>query len=205
MVDERLFSSEDFNKCIDFHGHICPGIVIGYRASKAGMEWLEENRASDEEIVSIVETNACGVDAVQVLTGCTFGKGNLIFKDYGKQVFTFLSRKSGLGIRFALKAGCVPSSERHAQLMKAVSRGDASKEEKEEFQELHRERAGMILARPLEELFSISFARTKMPDRARIDSSRPCALCGEPTMESKLVKKDDKMICMECLERLSQQ
>jgi formylmethanofuran dehydrogenase subunit E len=90
-------TSDDFKQCADFHGHVCPGLAIGYQAAKAGIAWLEEHRAMDEEVVAIVETNACGVDAVQVLTGCTFGKGNFIHKDHGKQVFTFMSRESGKG------------------------------------------------------------------------------------------------------------
>lgn len=204
MKKKGLFFSKDFERCIDFHGHICPGIAIGFRAAKAGLEWLEENRALDEEIVSIVETDACGVDAVQVLTGCTFGKGNLIFKDYGKQVFTFLSRETDLGVRVALKPDCIPSSERHGQLMKKISAGEASKREHEEFKNLHREKAVMILEKRLEDLFSISIAEMKMPDKARIDSSKPCAICGEPTMQSKLIKNGSKLVCMDCLTQLNQ-
>ena len=44
---------DDFERCIVFHGHVCPGLAIGYRAAKAGMEWLGEQRAEDEEIVCV--------------------------------------------------------------------------------------------------------------------------------------------------------
>ena len=66
MNAQEIMAGEDFKKCAEFHGHICPGLSIGYRAAKAGMEWLAENRADDEEIVAIVETDACSADAVQV-------------------------------------------------------------------------------------------------------------------------------------------
>lgn len=49
------------------------------------MEALGGGRDIDEEMVAIVENDSCAVDAIQVLTGCTLGKGNLIFRDYGKQ------------------------------------------------------------------------------------------------------------------------
>ncbi len=39
---------------------------------------FSEKRAVDEEIVAVVETDACFSDAVQVMTGCTFGKGDFI-------------------------------------------------------------------------------------------------------------------------------
>jgi formylmethanofuran dehydrogenase subunit E len=61
------------------HGHECPGLAIGYRMAAAGFEALESARAEDEELVAIVENDACGVDALQCLTGCTFGKGNLLW------------------------------------------------------------------------------------------------------------------------------
>src|SRR4030067_453513 len=87
---------------VEFHGHICPGLVLGYRVSMLALKELGE-RAIDEELVAIVENNSCAVDAVQVMTGCTFGKGNLIFKDYGKQVYTFIKRPSGEGLRISIK------------------------------------------------------------------------------------------------------
>jgi formylmethanofuran dehydrogenase subunit E len=58
MKAENIIASEDFQECVDFHGHLCPGLSLGYRASQAGMERLESERASDEEIVAIVETDA---------------------------------------------------------------------------------------------------------------------------------------------------
>jgi formylmethanofuran dehydrogenase subunit E len=74
---------------------------MGYRMTKAALDHLSIERAGDEELVAIVENDACGTDAVQFLSGCTFGKGNLIFKDYGKMVCTFYNRKSGKAIRIS--------------------------------------------------------------------------------------------------------
>jgi formylmethanofuran dehydrogenase subunit E len=67
----------------EFHGHTCPGLAIGYRVSRYALEALG-GRSEDEELVAVVENDSCAVDAVQVMTGCTFGKGNLIFHDYGR-------------------------------------------------------------------------------------------------------------------------
>ncbi len=83
-----------YEEIIQFHGHECPGLAIGYRMATAAMETLELFRAEDEELVAIVENDACGVDALQCVTGCTFGKGNLLFRDYGKHVYTIFSRST---------------------------------------------------------------------------------------------------------------
>lgn len=77
---------------VSFHGHECPCLAIGYRMVCAAMKALNAERSSDEELVAIVENDACGVDALQCVSGCTFGKGNLLFRDYGKQGDTLYSR-----------------------------------------------------------------------------------------------------------------
>jgi len=201
MVQNDPFQAEDFQKCAAFHGHICPGLSIGYRASLRAMEWLKENRAEDEEIVAIVETNACGADAVQVLTGCTFGKGNLFFKDHGKQVLTLLSRKSGDGVRVALKAGALELNEEHRQLMDKIRQGSATDSEKRRFQELHLKRSRDILENTEEALFDVRKTHEDLPPKAKIEPSKPCDRCGEPTMASKLCEaKDGMFLCGGCLE-----
>lgn len=97
-MDEVLW-----NRCVAFHGHECPGLAIGCRAGELALEQLGVKAAFDEELVCISENDACGVDGVQVVTGCTVGKGNLLFHNTGKMAFTFYSRATGKGVRLVLK------------------------------------------------------------------------------------------------------
>jgi formylmethanofuran dehydrogenase subunit E len=202
MTAEEILSSADFQRCVDFHGHICPGLAVGYRAARAGLDWLKERRAADEELVALVETDACGADAVQVLTGCTFGKGNFFFKDYGKQTFILATRKSNRGVRIALKPGALEIPERHRILMDKLRKDGASEEERKEFHELHLQRSREILEKPEEDLFTVKPVNLSLPPKARIEPSKPCARCGESTMASKLSKVEDLEICRECLGEL---
>ena len=78
--DSRPADRHDrFAEVVRFHGHTCPGLALGYRAAETALERLRSGRAEDEELVAIAEAAACGVAAVQVLTGCTVGKGILRF------------------------------------------------------------------------------------------------------------------------------
>jgi len=199
MAAEDILSSEDFKKCADFHGHICPGLAIGYRATKAALDWLDKKRASDKEMVATVETDACGTDAVQVLTGCTLGKGNLIQKDYGKHVYTVVSRNSGEGVRVSLKARALELSERHQELVRKLSGGEATPENRKEFWELHHQKSHDILGKPLKDLFTIKPAHIAVPPKAMIEPSKTCERCGEPTMLSKLTEIDGHYMCKDCL------
>ena len=68
----------NWETCVQFHGHACGGLTIGYKAACYAAELLELSFSGDEQVVCIAENDACGVDAIQVVTGCTMGKGNLM-------------------------------------------------------------------------------------------------------------------------------
>lgn len=198
MSDQVKEGRESFERCADFHGHVCPGLAIGYRAAVAGMAWLRENRAGDEDLVAVVETDACGVDAVQVLSGCTFGKGNLVHKDHGKQAFTLLGRRSGKGVRIALKDGVLWLDDDHRALMRKIREGTATEEERKGFWDRHRSKSEEVLERPLEELFTILPVDMDPPPKAVIEPSVRCEGCGEPTMPSKMVEAAGRRLCRAC-------
>ncbi|OFW57277.1 MAG: hypothetical protein A2W01_01765 [Candidatus Solincola sediminis] len=173
---------DDLQKAIDFHGHLCPGLAIGYRAARGAMQRLGLKRAYDEELVCVVENKSCSVDAVQYLSGCTFGKGNLIFQDYGKQVFTFaLRRRPESALRVSLKAGAID----------APHDGEHPAERRQRVLET-------LLSSALEELFYIEEVDFEMPEEAQIEPSIPCKNCGEPTMQSRLVSREGCLLCIPC-------
>ena len=163
-----------WEKVIDFHGHYCPGLAIGHRAAETAMNKLGISRDSDEQLVAIVENDSCAIDAIQVLTGCTVGKGNMIFKNTGKQVYTIGERKSGRAIRVALKY--------------TDHNNDESMEK----------RIAAILDTPVEELFNITEVKLELPEKARIFKSVQCNRCGEGVAEPKARVKDGKYVCPEC-------
>lgn len=199
MKADEVLNRDDFKRCLEFHGHLCPGLSIGYRATLAAMEWLREQRAEDEELVAIVENDACGVDAVQVLSGCTFGKGNFIYRDHGKQVFSFVSRESGKGVRVALKAGAFVQDDRHLELIGKMRNNELSEPERAEFRQMHRRKSCDLLEKPLDEIFELEAVAIEIPPKAQIERSKVCDVCGEPTMASKTAIVGDKCLCRSCM------
>jgi hypothetical protein len=55
---------------------MCPGLAFGIRAAEAALAEIGP-QSEDEELVGIAETDMCAVDAIQFMTGCTFGKGSI--------------------------------------------------------------------------------------------------------------------------------
>lgn len=82
-----------YDDAVVFHGNTCPGLALGFRAAQYAMDALQAGRSDNEELVCVLENDARGVDAVQVIAGCSVGKGNLILRDFGKHAYTFLDRR----------------------------------------------------------------------------------------------------------------
>ncbi len=188
---------DDFRQCIEFHGHICPGLAIGYAAVKAARNALKLTSSEDEEIVAIVENDSCAVDAVQKLLGCTFGKGNLVFRDWGKQVYTVFDRNTGKAVRVALK-GEMPFRSNMRAIRQKIDSGNATQEEIQEFKKMRNRSINLLITSDPEKIFEIIDIDTPAPPEASIVETRACSICGEHTMLSRMVKRGNDLICKQC-------
>lgn len=164
-----------FEQVVEFHGHSCPGLAIGYRAAMLAQEYFAAMRDCDEELIAVVYTDACGVDAVQAVLGCTLGKGNLFIKDWGKQVYLIAERRTGKVLRLALKAeyGRSDNPDRDTRLQN-------------------------ILNATAQQLFAISSPVMELPQRARIFNNLVCTACGEMVMEARARVQNGQIVCLEC-------
>jgi formylmethanofuran dehydrogenase subunit E len=189
-----------YEEVIEFHGHSCPGLALGYRAALRALREFK-GRAEDEELVAIVENNSCAVDAVQVMTGCTFGKGNLIFRDFGKQVYTFLKRPSGRGIRISIDWKRPPETEDDKALWDRYAGGDRSKKVVQFVHSGKAAKVRYILDVDERELMKVTRPKESLPPEAEIYRSIVCEACGEKVAEPKARIKGGRLLCIPCFER----
>jgi formylmethanofuran dehydrogenase subunit E len=191
---------KSYDDAVAFHGHACPGLALGYRAAEYALQHLRIGRSEDEDLVAIVENDACGVDAIQLVAGCSIGKGNLILQDFGKHAYTFIDRRSNRAIRLAQHPE--PVIQRidpvASALREKVMGGTATPAELKEF---HERQAGVIeniLAMPIDELFIAKEVKPEIPVRAKIFPSVLCARCGEMVAEHRARVRGGKVVCMPC-------
>ena len=161
-----------WEKAVAFHGHECGDLMIGFKAALYAMELLGVNSSEDEQIVCVSENDACGVDAIQAILGCSVGKGNLLFRLRGKQAFSFYNRENGKAVRLVLK-------ERPRVMSKEESFAYRRDSEPSE-------------------LFDVKEVKVQLPEKARIFGSYKCEVCGEITMESMMRLEDGKKVCLDC-------
>jgi formylmethanofuran dehydrogenase subunit E len=200
-MGKTLLDGARIQQVIDFHGHSCPGLAIGIRAAEIGLR--EIGRAStDEEVVAIVETDMCGVDAIQVLMGCTFGKGNLVHLDYGKNAFSFYRRSDGKGIRVVTRPHVFNQPEDEiVRLRKKMVLEGLTSEEKERLRALLQAKVQEIMDADLEDLFEVRPAPGPIPAKALILDGLVCDECGERTMETRIRRFTGQNLCPPCFEK----
>ncbi len=161
-----------WNDCVKFHGHNCGGLAVGFRAVLYAQELFgDNNRAKDEEIVCIAETDACGVDAIQALLGCTVGKGNLIFDMQGKNAFSFYRRSDNTSFRLVLRATPEKNKE---------------------------ERLAWLMDGDYHEMFDVKETPEVLPEKARIFKTCTCSICGERFAESFARLENGEIVCSAC-------
>ncbi len=170
-----------WENCVAFHGHECGGLTIGYKAALYIMELLQlapgDNQhdtciSDDEQIVCIAENDACGVDAIQVILGCSIGKGNLLFHLRGKQAFSFYHRNTGKSVRLVLK-------KKPAGMTREES-------------------LAYYQSCEPKDLFDIKETKIRLPEPARIFASYVCECCGETTGANWIRLQNDKKFCLDC-------
>lgn len=190
-----MLTQTELDGVIAFHGHYCPGLAFGIRAGEWAMR--EFGRASDEEIVAVVESDMCAVDAIQYLIGCTFGKGNFVFLDYGKNAFSFFRRSDGKNARLMTRGGLLLDLRDEER---SLVPDDAEGRNR-----IRRQMIDRVMQADFETVFSIGPAQIPMPEKARIHKSIRCDECGELTMAVRIFCDPESIggrnLCIPCREK----
>jgi formylmethanofuran dehydrogenase subunit E len=196
-------SEEIIEQTIAFHGHSCPGLTIGIRAAELAMREL--GNPQDIEMVAVSETDMCGVDAIQFITGCTYGKGNFQHRDLGKIAFSFFDRKTGKGLRALLNPGVRAGMDTElTTLMAKQDQGSATQDDLDRIKGLRHLLKERFMELELEEMFAVTQLEEGLPRPAKILASLTCDCCGESVMESRTRRFSGKTVCIPCFATMEQ-
>ena len=168
------------NKAREFHGGICPGIVLGTRATIAGMRELGMNVfEKSRDLVVYVEIDRCMADAVQALTGCSLGHRTLKYLPYGKFAATFVDIRTGEAARISIIEK--PSSNQAQTDMNEIV---ATLSEAPE--------AGLLRI----ERVKVTIPEEDLPGLPK--HKETCSVCGEQILDLKETHVGDAPACKNC-------
>ena len=169
-----------FNKAKEFHGHVCPGIVLGTRLTIAGLRELGINPHEPiRNLIVYMEIDRCGTDAVQAITGCSLGHRSLKHKDFGKFAATFVDTKTDKAIRVSV----------HEKNRAAHDKLDP------------KEVINVLSKVPEEEILKIEHVRVTIPreDLPGFPVGKSvCSRCGEQISDNRYTVVNGNMLCRNC-------
>jgi formylmethanofuran dehydrogenase subunit E len=175
---------ELLEESVAFHGHLCPGQVLGVRMVTTGCRALEidEPKRMGKELVIFVEIDRCATDAIQALTGVSLGKRTLKFFDYGKMAVTFIRVDTGAAVRVVAR-----EEARDLARLYAPAEQDLRKAMLEAYRVMPDEKSlqvGDVSVEP------------RWLDRQRVRV--PCERCGEGINYKREVKSNGLTLCRPC-------
>ncbi|HZY31797.1 MAG TPA: FmdE family protein [Candidatus Methylomirabilis sp.] len=175
---------ELLQEAVAFHGHLCPGQILGVRMAMVGCRALgvEEPKAMGKGLVVFVEIDRCACDAIQVVTGCSLGKRTLKHLDYGKMAATFVNVSTEEAVRVVARDD---ARERASAYAPGVA-------------DLRQAQLAAYRVMPEVELFVLQpvVIRPGWLDRRRVRVF--CDLCGEGVNYGLEVVSDGLTLCRSC-------
>ena len=187
-----LSQNRDFQELLDeavkFHGHLCPGQVIGVRMSMLGLQLIgisDPKGVDRRKMYVIVEIDRCATDAIQSVTGCRLGKRTMGFKDFGIMAATFVNLHTSASVRIVAREEARSLAVKYAGhiLDKREQQLQAYKTMLED------------------ELFAVYPVHIKVGQNdlpGKPVSRVSCDHCGEWVQDGREVKGDNATLCKSC-------
>ena len=175
------------------HRHLCPRQVLGARIGLRGLRALglideaystryENGR---KQLLTIVESDGCGLDGVAVATDCHVGRRTLRVMDYGKMAATLIDVTRETAVRISPQPNIRQLAHKYAP--DAHSRWHTFLEAYYIIPDDELLRVETVtLTKTIEEILS--------KPRIRVD----CADCGEEIINEREVMINGRLLCLPC-------
>ncbi len=175
---------------------------LGLKIASVAMNALEVEHAHAGELFAIVDLGehhcaGCMGDGIQVITGCTFGKGNIVRSMKGKFSVTLIDQKQKRGVKIT-PFGSWLQKAFQSEFMKKRQKGIPPHHITPEIVDPLIEN---ILSMPVEKQFNI-----EMIDNIKVDvpshkwDKRLCEKCNELTVAEYGYYINDQFLCAGCSE-----
>ena len=202
-MSEKINPQDYLKKGQEFHGHKCPAMPLGLRVGAAAMNKLGVERAKDGQLLALIELGedhcaTCFADGIQVITGCTFGKGNIKKLHYGKWGLTLIDKQTGRAVRVVPKAESMMANKKSKFFTDYRMKGIPASQVPDEIVDPLVEK---VMTIPDEEMLKISEIFTyELPKKEDSFEGFICELCGEMTVEKYGKELHGKKVCKQCYE-----
>jgi formylmethanofuran dehydrogenase subunit E len=206
-MENTMIDPKDYSELgLALHGHMCPAMPMGLRVGAAAMNVLGVDRARDGQLLALVELGeahcaTCFADGVQVITGCTFGKGNIRKLHWGKWGLTLVAVATGRAVRVVPTAEAMLANKKTEFFREYREKGVPASEVPPEVVAPLVER---VMTAPAEKLLKVGEPfRYEVAGPPHSFASLVCDECGEMVVEGYARIVGARKVCIPCQERLT--
>lgn len=200
--ERKMLVNMQLKRMADFHGHLCPDLIIGCRACEMALEILSKKEEVTGGFSVIAENNSSALDAIQCITGCTLGNRRLVVYDSGKHKYTFIMNRSGFAVNLSLKEQRFGDEKIYFQLEEKILKDEATIDEVSHFRKFLDDRVKKLLSLKHDDLFETVKTRRKSPRTETPTVFSRCSQCGDMVLKSKLLNRKGSFVCKPCFEML---
>lgn len=162
------------DRCLEFHGHLCLGQVLGVRLALKGTELIGTH--NPKEMIVFIENDRCIADAIQMVTGTRIGRRSAKLINYGKMAATFINTESGDAYRVHVRH-VDPNARRSKEQIRQV---------------LQVPEAELLAWKEV----AVSLKPEDFPGKPRRTVN--CVRCGEKVFDGHEVQADVGPVCLPC-------
>ncbi len=196
--DRKMLLNMSLKRIVDFHGHLCPDLVIGAKVAHFARALVADGGDGLELDSVVAENCTSALDAIQILLGTTMGNRRLTVINYGKHNYILVMKGGQPGRRLTLRPPDFGDAESYDDLANKIASDRATLDDVVTMQRMLDDRVRWLLARQPEELFAISRVactrfRTELPTVLAV-----CARCGQPVLRHRGVDHQNGIWCLPC-------
>ena len=204
MIEAKSY----YESGLRLHGHKCPAMPMGLRTGAAAMNALGVERAKDGQLMALVEIGdnhcaTCFADGIQMITGCTFGKGNIGKLYFGKWGVTLVDKKSNRAVRVTPKAEAMQANKQTAFFTEYREKGIPASQVP---QEVVMPLVEHVMNAPQDELLAVGqIQEYDWQEPTHSFEGFVCEMCQEMTVEPYGRLLGDKKVCIPCRKTATEQ
>ena len=184
-------------RVVDFHGHLCPELVIGARVSEYAQRYFPDGGFS-----LIAENSTSAIDAVQILLGITLGNQRLKIMNFGKHNYTFLLKDKRKAFMLSLKKLGYGDEEEYRTLSGKIRSLEATIDEVVNFQRILDHRSKTLFELNLDELFHLKEVEWKEAFAEMPTLYCTCRSCDQEVLTDFAVEYHDNVYCIRCFQQI---
>ena len=200
--DRKMLLNATLKKLVDFHGHLCPDLIIGAKLSEYIQQLVSETSGMNVSISILAQNCTSAIDAIQILLGATFGNQRLQVMDFGKHVYSLVINDTGISFMFSLKQQMYGDEDEFDNLERKIMSGRITLEETVYFQKLMDGRIEKLFSMTTDKLFNCEEVEKGQLFYEAPSIYLTCSQCRHQVLKNRSVEYHDKIYCISCFQEI---